>query len=241
MSVNSLSNFGPPGLNGDRTPPLQPIFANKYRVLFYNFGDQSLAPYDLTRQIQNISRPNTSFEVQTLYSYVSTVYLVNRGEHQTMTIRFLDDIYNTVTRRVENQKAAQQNFYDQTVSRAGQNYKFEMDLDVLAGGATAGGSASDPNIVQKWCYSGCMLTEINYGEMSYPEQGPMNIEVTVRYDNVVGFDQNGVRMGTYSHFGEIAGQVGSLSTGAGFFNSGLSVSNGSVGISVGGVSLGFSF
>ena len=38
MTVNSLANFGVPGLNGDRSAQLQPILSNRFRVLFFNFG-----------------------------------------------------------------------------------------------------------------------------------------------------------------------------------------------------------
>lgn len=235
MSVNSLANFGVPGLNGDRSAQLQPIMSNRFRVLFYNFGvSGEVAPYDMTRQVKTITRPGVTFDVQSLYSYVSTVYIATRGEHNEMSVTFMDDITNSVTQRIENQKAKQQNFHDQTMSRAGENYKFEMDLDILAGGASAGGSAADPNIIQKWCYAGCMLTNIDQGEMDYENATAMLTTVTIRYDNVIGFNQNGARMGTFSHSNEIQAQAGVGSTGTG--------ASGGFGISLGGstINVGFS-
>lgn len=238
MSVNSLANFGVPGLNGDRSAQFQPIFSNRFRVLFYNFGASGEpAPYDLTRQIKKINRPNVTFETQTLYNYVSTVYVSTRGEWQEMSIMFHDDITNTVMQRVQNQIAKQQNFFDQTMSRAGENYKFEMDLDVLAGGASAGGSAADPNIIQKWCFSGCQITGSDLGEMNYENATAMEINCNIRYDNVIGFNHNGARMGTFSHTDEIQSQSGVASTGTGA-NGGFSISINGSSISVGGVSIG---
>lgn len=234
MSVNSLANFGVPGLNGDRSAQLQPIFSNRFRVLFFNFGASGeTAPYDMTRQVRTISRPNVNFDIQTLYSYVSTVYVTSRGEWQEMTLTFLDDITNSVSQRIENQKAKQQNFFDQTMSRAGENYKFEIDLDVLAGGASAGGTASDPNIIQKWCYAGCQLVSVDYGQMTYENAEAMEISCTVRFDNVIGYNQNGARMGTFSHTNEIQSQAGAASTGTG--------ANGGFGISLGGASVNVGF
>lgn len=215
MSVNSLSNFGTVGLSGERSMTLQPIFANRFRVLFFNFGaTYEPAPYDLTRQCFRIGRPNVTFDPITLYNYVSTTYVGNRGEWQTATISFYDDITNSVTTRIMNQIAKQQNFFNQTVSRAGENYKFELDVDVLAGGGSAGGSG-DPNILQKWSYSGCWITETNMGELNMKENSNVEIEVTIRYDNVIGFDQNGLMMGTFSHTPEISGRIGVHSTGVG--------------------------
>lgn len=245
MTINSLANFGVPGMNGDRSAVLQPIFSNRFRVLFFNFGAANEpAPYDLTRQIKTINRPTVRFEVQNLYSYASTVYVVNRGEWDEMSVVFFDDITNSVQQRVQNQIAKQQNFFDQTMSRAGENYKFEMDLDVLAGGASAGASAADPNILQKWCYAGCMLTNVELGEMNYDEQRYMTITCRIRYDNVIGFNQNGVRMGTFRHTAEIAAQQGVASTGIGVTGginvriSGGSVNVGFTGLSVGGATIG---
>jgi hypothetical protein len=240
MTVNSLANFGVPGLNGDRSAQLQPIFSNRYRALFYNFGASGEpAPYDMTRQIRRMARPNVQFEIQTLYSYVSTVYVNSRAELQEMTIAFLDDISNTVTRRIQNQIAKQQNFFDQTMSRAGENYKFEMDLDVLAGGASAGGTAADPNIIQKWCYAGCQITNVDFGEMNYENAEAMEVTVGIRYDNVIGFDQNGARMGTFSHTEEIQSQSGIASTGTGGPGGfGISINGASVNVGFSGLSVG---
>jgi len=216
MSVNSLSNFGVPGLNGDRGAVLHPIMSNRFRVLFYNFGvNGEVAPYDLTRQIRSVTIPNQEFEEQALYMYVSTAYVATRAEWQTITVRFLDDITNAVASRIENQVAKQQNFSDQTVSRAGENYKFEMDIDILAGGATAGISANDPNIIRRYSLSGCWVKGVQRGELTYETPNGLETEVTIRFDNSIPFNQNGVQLGTFSHLAEIANRLGTLSTGNG--------------------------
>lgn len=240
MTINSLANFGVPGLNGDRSAVLQPVFPFKFRALFYNFGETSEpAPYDMTRQIKKFPQPQQQNDEQTLYSYVSTVYVASRAEWQEMSIEFYDDITNSVMRRCEGQHSKQQNFFDQTTSRAGENYKFEMDLDLLGGGASAGGSVADPNIIRKWCFSGVWIKGNDYGEMDQENKTPMVIALTLRYDNVVGFDQNGVRLGNFSHQDEIQGQQGVTSAGTGG-SGGVSVSGGiSIGGAGGGVTLGF--
>jgi len=245
MSVNSLANFGVPGLNGDRSASLQPILSTHWRLLTYNFGASSEpAPYDLTRQAKRITLPNVTFEMATLYSYVSAVYIQTRGEWAEGSMVFIDDITNSVRRRVENQISKQKNFFDQTMSRAGENYKFEMDVDILAGGASAGGSASDPNIIRKYVYAGRTLVSIEDGEMSYDQATPKEISVRFRFDNVTTFDQNGNRLGSFSHTNEIQSQSGINSTGAGASGgTGISLDSfttnfdGSTGISTGGASV----
>lgn len=234
MTVNSLANFGVPGLNGDRSAALQPIFSNRYRVSVFNFGATSEpAPYDITRQVRRIGRPNLQFEEQTLWSYLSAVYIASRAEWQTINMVLLDDITNGASRRVHNQVSKQQNFFDQTMSRAGENYKFEMDLDVLAGGASAGGTAADPNIIQKFCFAGCWIQSSDLGEMTYEDANAMEITLTLRFDNVIAFDQNGNRMGVFTHNEEIQSQSGVGSTGTG--------AQGGFGISINGASINVGF
>lgn len=240
MTVNSLGNFGVPGLNGDRGAVLQPILTTHFRVSTYNFGASSEpAPYDITRQCKRITLPSVTFEQSTLYSYVSAVYIVTRGEWQEGTMVFHDDIINSVRRRIENQIAKQKNFFDQTMSRAGENYKFEMDVDILAGGASAGGTAADPNIIRKYCYAGCSLVSHEDGEMTTDASNPKDLTMRFRYDNVITFDQNGARMGTFSHTEEIQSQAGVLSTGIGVSGGlGISISGSSINVGFSGISLG---
>lgn len=195
---------------------LQPILSNRFRVVFYNFGNPGeVAPYDLTRAMRSMKRPTYKFEEQALRSYVSTVYIPTKVEFEGTTIKLFDDIDNTVTTRVQQQLSKQHNFFDQTSSRAGQNLKFEIDLDVLAGGASAGSSASDANILQKWSYVGCFITNGDFGEMSYEDVKAQEISINIRFDNVIGFDQDGNRLGTFDHGPEIDGRVGDFSTGIG--------------------------
>lgn len=230
MTINSLVNFGVPGISGERSAPLQPIMSNKFRITFYDFGDPgTTAPYVLTQQIRSTNLPTLTFSTQTLYAYVSTVYIATRAEWSEMSIRFLDDITSGVMSRVEEQCAKQQNMFDQTTSRAGENYKFEMDLDILAGGATAGSSANDPNILRRYSYAGCFITSRNGSEMAYATPDGIEFEIRVRYDNVVGFDGNGVQMGTFSDTTQINNRSGINSTGIGAAaGTGVSVNTNSV-------------
>lgn len=242
-AINSLANFGVPGQNGNRSAVLQPILSNRFRVVFFNFGvPGEPAPYDMTRQVRMVDRPNLTFNIETLYSYVSTVYINTRAEWQSMNITFIDDITNSVGIRVQEQVAKQQNFFDQTMSRAGENYKFEMDIDVLAGGQSAGASAADPNIIQKWCYAGCQIETMNLNQLTYENATAMEITLSLRYDNVIGFNQDGIRMGQFSHQEEIQSRSGVSSTGQGATGgNGVSLSGASSSFLTGSISGGASF
>ena len=216
MSVNSLVNFGVPGQNGNRAPVLQPIFQNRFRVVFYNFGDPGdTAPYDLTRAVKSIGRPTATFGDKAVQSYNSITYVINRPEWNTIEIAFYEDIDNTVMSKIKQQQSKQFNFFDQTASRAGENYKFEIDIDILAGGASAGQSAQDPNVIQKWCLAGCMLTEETFGDLDYTGDDMTDISFSLRFDNCTVYDQDGNMMGDFDHNPEIEGKSGRQITGIG--------------------------
>ena len=77
------------------------------------------------------------------------------------------------------------------------------------------------------------------GEMSYEDAAVMKISMTLRFDNVISFNQNGARMGTFSHNNEIAAQSGTLITGngAGGFG-GINIGGASINVGFSGLSLG---
>jgi hypothetical protein len=217
LSINALTNFGVPGLNGDRSAVLQPKLSQRFRVTFFNFGEPGeVAPYDLTRGIQSVSRPSYKFDQQALHSYVSTVYIATKVEfNQPLKVKLFDDIDNTVSRRVQQQISKQHNFFDQTSSRAGENYKFEMDVDVLAGGGAAAGGGIEGNVLERWSIVGCFIANQSNGDLGYAESKALEIDLDIYFDNAILFDQNGNRLGTFDHSPEIDGRIGDFSTGIG--------------------------
>lgn len=242
MSINSLANFGTPGLDGSRSAVYQPVLTYRYRVIAYGIGaSPGPAPYAFTRQVESVDLPQVTFPVINLDSYVSRARIAGRGQWSgEMSIVFKDEISNAIRELLEGQVSKQKNFYDQTESRAGENYMFEMDVQFLAGGATAGSSNSDPNVLRTYSYSGCFISALNDGQMTYDsDDGVKKIETTIAYNNVVMFNENGTRMGAFSHTPEITGRIGVLSVGLGAASgSGVSVLGASVSVSNGNVTVG---
>jgi len=211
-----LINFGVPGIAGERAAPLQPIMSNKFRLVFYDFGDPGIAaPYVVTQQVRSAQMPTLTMNQQTLYAYVSIIYIATRAEWGELSIRFLDDITSGVYTFCMQQMSKQQNMFDQTTSRAGENYKFEMDMDVLAGGATAGASSNDPNILRRFSFAGCFMTSLEGSEMAYQTPDGIEFGMKMRFDNCVAFDNRGVRIGTFNDEPQIANRIGISTTGIG--------------------------
>lgn len=196
--VNSLANFGVIHENGNRYSVLQPIFSTHFRATVYNFGDAAnneASLVDFTRQIKQVSLPSMTFETVSLPSYVSIAYVTSRGQWEEGTMTFRDDITSGVRGLIDEQISRQKNVNDQTMPLAGNEYKFEMDVDVLTGGAGAGNSS----VLRKYCYAGCMLTSIDDTEMQYENANPKDITVRFRYDNALTFKYNGNLLSDYRH------------------------------------------
>ena len=48
-----------------------------------------------------------------------------------------------------------------------------------------GNGANQPNVLETWELYGAFVNQVNYGEMSYTENSPADITLTVTYDNAI--------------------------------------------------------
>lgn len=183
MAVASLSKFTVP-LSNDQSASsqglLMPKLKYRFRASFYNLGVTNPTT-ELTKQVVDIKRPNVTFSPVTIDVYNSKVYLQGKPEWQETTINFRDDATGQVSKLIGEQIQKQFDFMEQSSAPSGVDYKFRMEFDILDGG----NGQTTPVILEQWDLEGCFLSSVDYGDMAYNSNDPVQIAVNIRFDNAV--------------------------------------------------------
>lgn len=159
---------------------LMPKLQYRFRALFLNFGVGG-STTELTKQVIDIARPSVSFTEIPIDIYNSKVYLSGKHEWTTTTINLRDDAQGNVSRLVGQQIQKQMDFVEQASAATGQDYKFQINYEVLDGG----NGTLTPTVLETWELYGCFIQTANYNNMSYSANEPVTISLTVRYDNAI--------------------------------------------------------
>jgi len=207
MAVSSLQRMTVP-LASDQSSPTQgllmPKLKYRFRVMFENFG-VSTPTTELTKQVISAARPNLTFADQVIEIYNSKIHYAGKHTWNTMSVNLRDDVTGNVSKLVGEQLQKQFDFMEQASAASAIDYKFTTRIEVLDGG----NGTSAPNVLETWeCY-GCYLTAVNYQNMAYGEQGPMQIDLTIQPDNCLQVP-DGSGLGK-----AVARTIGSLATGPG--------------------------
>jgi hypothetical protein len=174
MTVASDNAGGNQGL-------LMPKLQFRFRVNFLNFGVDASGGLQLTKQVMDCSRPNVTFDEVTLNIYNSTMYLAGKHKWQTLAINIRDDASGTVSKAVGQQLQKQLDFVEQASAATGQDYKFQMNIEILDGG----NGASAPVVLETWELYGCFVQGANYNTLNYGTSDQVSIALTIRYDNAI--------------------------------------------------------
>lgn len=203
MAVSSLTKFTVPlatNQSASNQGLLMPKLGYRFRVTFSNFGVNP-ATTELTKQVMDITRPQVQFDDLTIDVYNSRVKLLGKPAWQDVTLNLRDDAGNEVSRLVSQQIQKQFDFMEQASAAAGIDYKFITKMEVLDGaqGAEAG-------VLETWELYGCLVSQVQYGELNYTSNDPIKIQLTIKYDNALQVG-GGTGIGTY--VGEkVAGTLG---------------------------------
>jgi hypothetical protein len=209
MAITSLNNFGiPTGGAGSTQVLLMPKLKYRFRVTLLGFG--VAAATELTKQVQDVTRPKVNFEEIMLDVYNSKVYLAGKPSFETLTLTLRDDASGEVQKLVGQQVQKQFDFMEQSSARSGIDYKFTTRVEVLDGGN--GNYAS--NVLETINMYGCILMNADYGDMNYGTNEAATVALTIRFDNMeqwgAGASDVGVGIGA-----AVGRTLGEAVTGAG--------------------------
>jgi hypothetical protein len=178
MPVASLTNFTvPTGTNNQGL--LMPKLKYRFRATFINFGVSNTTT-ELTKQVVDIKRPSVKFEPITIDVYNSKVYLQGKPAWEETTINIRDDVTGAVNTLVGQQIQKQFDFLEQSSAPSGIDYKFSILYEMLDGG-----NGANTNVLEAWELDGCFLTGVDYGEMAYNSNDPVQIALNIRFDNAI--------------------------------------------------------
>ena len=178
---NSLFNMT---VGADNTPSsqglLMPKLQFRFRALFLNFGTGG-ATQELTKQVMDIQRPQVQFEETVIDIYNSKIYLAGKHTWQETQINLRDDAAGNVSKLVGQQLQKQFDFVEQASAATGQDYKFQINYEILDGG----NGTLTPNVLETWELYGCFIKTANYNNMDYKSNDPATIQLSIRFDNAV--------------------------------------------------------
>jgi len=181
VASNSLFNMT---VGSDNTPSsqglLMPKLQYRFRALFVNFGTGG-STQELTKQVMDIQRPNVSFDEIALDIYNSKIYLAGKHAWQETQVNLRDDASGNVSKLVGQQLQKQFDFVEQASAATGQDYKFQINYDILDGG----NGTLLPNVLESWELYGCFIKSANYNNMDYKNNDPATITLSIRFDNAV--------------------------------------------------------
>jgi hypothetical protein len=183
MAVASLTRFTVP-LATDQSASAQgllmPKLQYRFRVSFEGFG-VSNPKTELTKQVMDFARPQVQFGDIVIDAYNSKVKLIGKPEWQDVTVNFRDDAAGNVSKLIGEQIQKQFDFMEQSSAASGIDYKFITRCEMLDGG----NGANAPTVLETWELYGCLVSQVQYGEVNYATNDPVKIQLTIKYDNAI--------------------------------------------------------
>jgi len=184
MAISSLTRFTVP-LASDNSPAnqglLMPKLQYRFRVSLENFGVSAGEVTELTKQVQDVTRPNVSFETMTIDSYNSRVYLAGKHTWEAITLTLRDDATGAVQKLVGEQLQKQFDFLEQSSAASGLDYKFVTRIEILDGG---NGNFA-PEVLETFELYGCYCESANYNSLAYGTNEPVTVTLSIKYDNAI--------------------------------------------------------
>jgi hypothetical protein len=190
MPIASLNRFTVP-LSATQAATTQgllmPKLKYRFRVTLDQFGVPGTPSTELTKQVMNVTRPEVSFEEIKLPVYNSTVKILGKHSFADATLTVRDDASGIVSRKVGEQLQKQFDFFEQSGAASAIDYKFRMRVEILDGG----NGAFEPVTLESFEFLGCWVKQATYQGGDYSSNDPMDIALTVCYDNAIQLEAPG--------------------------------------------------
>ena len=211
MAITSLNKIGIPTTHaaGSTQVLLMPKLKYRFRVTLLGFG--VAAATELTKQVQDVTRPKVSFEEMTLDVYNSKVKLAGRHALEPVTLTLRDDASGQVQKMVGQQIQKQFDFMEQASARSGIDYKFTTRIEVLDGG----NGSLVPSTLETFEMYGCFIQNADYGDANYSTNEHMTVALSIVYDNLSQFAAGATAVSPIGGIGAAVGRtIGAATTGA---------------------------
>ena len=199
MAVASLSKLTvplPAGQSSASQGLLMPKLKYRFRVTLQNFGVTAPST-ELTKQVMTVTRPEVTFENMTLDVYNSRIKYAGKHTWSDITLVVRDDVTGAVSKLVGEQVQKQFDFFEQSSAASGIDYKFTAVIEILDGG----NGAFEPTVLETFELEGCYLQKVKYADGDYKSSEPMQIDLTITYDNAIQTNASGNPVGIGQNVG----------------------------------------
>ena len=208
MAVASLSKLTvplPAGQSASNQGLLMPKLKYRFRVQLENFGVTSPTT-EITKQVMNVTRPEVTFENMTLDVYNSRIKYAGKHTWSDLTLTVRDDVSGAVSKLVGEQVQKQFDFFEQASAASGIDYKFTTVIEILDGG----NGAFEPTVLEAFELEGCYLQKVTYQGGDYTSSDPLDIAMTITFDNAIQTNASGNPVGIGQNVGRA---INTLATG----------------------------
>lgn len=208
MPVASLSKLTvplPAGQSATNQGLLMPKLKYRFRVLLHNFGVTSPST-EITKQVMTVTRPEVTFDSKVIEVYNSKIKYAGKHTWTEATLVVRDDASGAVSKLVGEQVQKQFDFFEQASAASGIDYKFSTIIEILDGG----NGAFEPTVLESFELDGCFLTKVTYQGGDYTSSDPMDISMSISFDNAIQYNSSGNPVGIGQNVGRA---INTLATG----------------------------
>lgn len=165
-----------------QTSDNQPKLGYRFAVSFGSMGKDATTSTTLTGYVNSFTPASFSQESVPIDAYVSRYYVVGKHTIGQITVELRNDVSNNVVTAIQKQIDLQYNSTDQTHARNAGDVKFTTKLFYLDGSRSA--TSDKAVIIESFVYTGCWITDVQFGQLSYSDSNPVSISVTIQPDDM---------------------------------------------------------